>query len=1026
MIASLKRWLKSAPRWQEDAAGASARVDFDAEWYLHAYPDVAAAKLEPLDHYLRFGQYEGRLPRRNRALARDFHLWRGAGPVMLARLERLADDHSASREERHHARWALARWTAWRGQAETALGWLFSDDALIDWPRGPAPALLALECLQRLDADPTLQEAIVSALERDWPGSAEAALARLNRNLAAGMPPARALVPLNACFESYRVSTLTLTEGAAPALDRLVALKRSRDRRRGPLVSVIVPVYNAAETVATAIRSLFAQTWRSLEIIVVDDASHDGTVEVLNRLREECPASMTYTVILQAENRGAYAARNVGLATANGEQITTHDSDDWSHPDRIASQVEALNDAEARARKSRKKRAVTPVAAISHWTRATPALWCHRWRLEDDEGWVHRNLSSLMFRRAVVDRLGFWDEVRVNADSEYLARIEVAYGVEAIVPVAPALPLAFGRASETSLSQHGETHLSSQFLGARGRYMAAARRWHACADGALYLPRTGERGRRHRPFPAPPEFLREPDAAEALVREGEAVDERDRLEASPLFDAGWYLRRHPQLHDTRVEAFDHYWREGRFEGLDPGPDFSQSGYARSLNGAVALENALTHWLVSPVAQRGDPLPVFEGRHVPTEAKATLLLCGHQADVQLYGAERSLLDVARGLCESGYRLIVALPSAVNDEYLETLRTISHAVAILPYGWWQLGGEAEPRTVDHFSHLIERFQVDAVSLNSLVLEAPLIAARRCGVPVGIHLRELPRADAILCDTLNADAETIIAAVRERADLLIANSAYTQAAFIQEASIQSAFTRTTTDVQSESSTTAGPNESAGARLTTVSNTIDMDPLLALPVAGGTTDAPLRVGILASASANKGLTDLEALAAALGEREAAVEFIVFGTPTPALEALADRVTQRACCRVTLAGYITSPAKALTRVQVVLSLAHFEESFGRTALEAMAAGRAFVGYHRGALPEVVGAEAGEGEAGGWLVPFGDTDALAQALATLAADPSRLLALGEAGRRRAVSRYGWDRYVASLDEAYATLLGRRE
>lgn len=1014
MIERLKRWLASPPSTGQDAEEASVSHAFDAAWYLQAYPDVAGAGLDPLDHYLKFGRYEGRLPRRNRALARDFHLWRGAGPVMQARLERLAADDRATIEERHHARWALARWSAWQGQSDAALDWLFTDETLIAWPKSPAPVLLALECLHRSGQESSRMEALVSRLEQDWPSSASTALARVNLRVMAGEPAETALAPINHRFRKQGLSTVSLIDGAAPAFDRLVTARRSRDRSRGPLVSVIVPVYNAKETLATAIRSLFAQTWRALEIVVVDDASQDGTGEVLEGLRQECPSSIVYTVISKSRNQGAYAVRNAGLAAANGALITTHDSDDWSHPNKIEWQVKALIRAEARARKSRASKGM-PVASISFWTRATLALWCHRWRLEDDEGWVHRNLSSLMFRRAVFERLGFWDEVRVNADSEFLARIEAAYGAGAIVKVEPELPLAFGRASETSLSQHGDTHLSSQFLGARARYMASARRWHERAgqSGSFYLPSSSA----PRPFPAPAEFLRDAVASDEA---GEGDDERDRLEASNLFDAGWYLRRHPQLHDTRVEAFDHYWREGRFEGLDPGPNFSQSGYVRSLAGAVAVENALTHYLSSAPESRGEPLPVFEGSQARSESRATILLCGHQSGIQLFGAERSLIDVARGLDALGYRLVIALPSAMNENYLTLLRKSCQALAVVPDGWWQRGGEAELATVAHFARLIERFDIDAVSLNSLVLDAPLAAARRCGVPVGIHLRELPREDAILCETLNADAEWIIAAMAERADLLIANSAFTQAAFARPALGRE---------------TEGRKSSA-TRLVTVSNTIDMQPLLSLPVAARASGAPLIVGILASSSANKGLADLEALAQALDRLETAVEFIVFGTPTPALEASARRVPEHSRCRVTLAGYITSPFEALTRVQVVLSLSHFQESFGRTALEAMAAGRAFVGYHRGALPEVVGAEepvseapgseAGEAERAGWLVAFRDTEALARALATLHAEPATLTALGEAGRRRAVARYGWQPYLGSLGEAYAQLLGRRE
>jgi len=948
--------------------------DFDGEWYLNAYPDVANANLNPLVHFLKFGQFEGRLPRRNRALARDFHLWRSAGSVMVERLQRLVDADDASEEERHYARWALARWCAWQGEPNRAVDYLIRDGELIAWPRNPAPALLALECLHRSGADLGQARIPLAVLDDRWPESANTLLAHANATAWAGAALNERLAFINAPWRQRDLTTIELEAGNSPLLDRIKPMpgrKPLATRADAPLVSVIVPVYNAAETVSTAIRSLFDQTWRRLEIIVVDDASTDDTLAVLSRLEASCPADLSIRVLAQAENGGAYAARNAGLAVAQGELITTHDSDDWSHPDKLALQVAAL------------ERGAAP-ACISFWSRATPELIFHRWRLED-EGWVHRNLSSLMFQREVVERLGFWDEVRVNADSEYLARIEAAYGSSAVQEVEPDLPLAFGRTSELSLSQSGDTHLSTQFEGVRARYMSAARRWHerAKASGDFYLAAAAE----IRPFPAPLGFLRGERAVASR-------DDRDLIEASGYFDAGWYLRRYPQLQDTRVEALDHYWREGRFTGHDPGPDFSQSGYARQLGEAAAPEDALVHVLRGGESTGIDPLPCIEGRQTARPQAKTVLLCGHQVGIQLYGAERSLIDVAKGLDELGYRVVIVLPSATNASYIEALCQSCSAIAILPFGWWQKGRAPEPTTVAHFERLIETFAVDLVSVNSLVLDEPLVAAKRCGLPAAVHLRELPRQDAALCDTLNAEAQWIVDAVRARADLLIANSRFTASQFVADGG-------------------------GDIRLATVANTIEMQPLLELPFPETTEVEELVVGILSSSHANKGLTDLEPLLASLEARELAVRIIVFGPVTPALEALSQRHAENASARIELAGYVDSPAAALSRVQLVLSLAHFQESFGRTALEAMAAGRPFIGYHRGALPEVVGEEAGV------LVPFGEVRTIAETLAGLKASPSRIAAMGQSGRQRAVSQFGWKSFVASLEEAYSKVPSKR-
>ena len=98
------------------------------------------------------------------------------------------------------------------------------------------------------------------------------------------------------------------------------------------LVSVILPVYNRAASVARAIESVLAQTYRPLELLVVDDGSDDGTREVLARFASEI-------TLLEQERAGAYAARNLALRHARGELVAFLDSDDAWLPERLARQV---------------------------------------------------------------------------------------------------------------------------------------------------------------------------------------------------------------------------------------------------------------------------------------------------------------------------------------------------------------------------------------------------------------------------------------------------------------------------------------------------------------------------------------------------------------------------------------------------------------------------------------------------------------------------------------------------------------
>src|SRR2546430_1228645 len=99
-----------------------------------------------------------------------------------------------------------------------------------------------------------------------------------------------------------------------------------------PLVSVILPVYNREKSVARAVESVLAQTYRPLELIVVDDGSTDGTRGVLEQFGGRI-------ALLRQPNAGAYSARNLGLRHARGELVAFIDSDDIWLPHRLSAQV---------------------------------------------------------------------------------------------------------------------------------------------------------------------------------------------------------------------------------------------------------------------------------------------------------------------------------------------------------------------------------------------------------------------------------------------------------------------------------------------------------------------------------------------------------------------------------------------------------------------------------------------------------------------------------------------------------------
>src|SRR2546430_15740196 len=103
-----------------------------------------------------------------------------------------------------------------------------------------------------------------------------------------------------------------------------------------PLVSILIPAYNAQSSLADTLESALAQTWPHKEIIVVDDGSKDATLAVAKRF-------LSRGVVVHSQpNQGASATRNKAFSLSKGQYIQWLDADDLLSPDKIALQMAAL------------------------------------------------------------------------------------------------------------------------------------------------------------------------------------------------------------------------------------------------------------------------------------------------------------------------------------------------------------------------------------------------------------------------------------------------------------------------------------------------------------------------------------------------------------------------------------------------------------------------------------------------------------------------------------------------------------
>jgi glycosyltransferase involved in cell wall biosynthesis len=199
-----------------------------------------------------------------------------------------------------------------------------------------------------------------------------------------------------------------------------------------PLVSVVVPVYNHERYVESALDSVGAQGHPALELIVVDDASSDGTPAAIERWCARARAGGRYARIeslRNASNLGAHASLNRGMAAARGEYLALLNSDDRYSPRRVETLLARMREAGSRFAFS----AVMPVDASGAPTLASPLA--RRIASARDEiaalpsasfGFIFRQLAistgNFVFHRSIYEAIGGFAPLRYCHDWDYALR----------------------------------------------------------------------------------------------------------------------------------------------------------------------------------------------------------------------------------------------------------------------------------------------------------------------------------------------------------------------------------------------------------------------------------------------------------------------------------------------------------------------------------------------------------------------------------------------------------------------------
>lgn len=281
------------------------------------------------------------------------------------------------------------------------------------------------------------------------------ALIAISRKLETNLPPSIA----RRCLDSQNLDKILLVQswhglneyftkhGLLPVASEVPWMFTKREginlRVEGPKVSVLMTCFNAEKTVDVAVQSIIEQTYSNIQLLIIDDASTDGTYEKLKNIKIKYPEK-NLLILKNSCNCGTYASKTKLLKFIDRDAfyLTCMDSDDWSHPQKIEYQVKNL--------------IANPdqVANISYWIRFNRNGFPSSLRIYP---YLSLNYSSLMMRLDGVGSLRrLWDtSVRFGADQELVLRIEEKFGDRAIAFIK--LPLTIGYCRKGSLTTDPRT-----------------------------------------------------------------------------------------------------------------------------------------------------------------------------------------------------------------------------------------------------------------------------------------------------------------------------------------------------------------------------------------------------------------------------------------------------------------------------------------------------------------------------------------------------------------------------------------
>ncbi len=369
---------------------------------------------------------------------------------------------------------------------------------------------------------------------------------------------------------------------------------------------------------------------------------------------------------------------------------------------------------------------------------------------------------------------------------------------------------------------------------------------------------------------------------------------------------------------------------------------------------------------------------IQGDNQCDKNKQNIMLTAHTLGTQIFGGERSFLDMLTSIDSSKYNIFVVLPNNSNMEYINILRKYVVSIYIVKYKMW------DKASLDRdLIHLLENIMVcnniKLIYINTIMCREALLAARNLGLKTSIHVRELINKDEHLRNAIGLNTEEILSELNLLSDYIIANSKITSQMFFHK---NKNLVYNKIDIK---------------RYENIKNSIQNNKV--------------KFALISSNIPKKGINDFFEIAKICQKNKIDAEFLLIGSINVHTEELANKIEKHQIKNLKILGYFENPVEAIEKANVILSLSHFAESFGRTVGESMAASRPVIGYRHGAIPELI-----EDGVNGYLCSYKNVNEVVQCIEYLCNNASHIQILGNNAQKKITALSSEDVYKKAINE----------